>query len=187
LTERARVAQAMASATRVVCNKEGNGNGSKSNGDKGGGQATATRAMGMEKANNNQPAMGLTKAGSGWQESVDKATTRPRQWATTNNESVWQMMMAVTKRARVERAMVMAMMVAVDEEGKGNDKKDGFGNKGGGKSNGYEGDGGATRTRVMATRVMATTKGDDGNDSCGSSGSGNGKGNGDSDGSGNNN
>jgi hypothetical protein len=25
----------------------------------------------------NQPAMGATKAGSGWQESINKATTRP--------------------------------------------------------------------------------------------------------------
>jgi hypothetical protein len=35
----------MASATRVVCNEEGNDNGYKSNGNKGDGQATATRAM----------------------------------------------------------------------------------------------------------------------------------------------
>ncbi len=33
----------MASATRVACDKEGDGDGGKSNGDKGGGQATATR------------------------------------------------------------------------------------------------------------------------------------------------
>jgi hypothetical protein len=38
----------MASATRVACNKEGDGDGGKSNGDKSGGQATATRAMGTE-------------------------------------------------------------------------------------------------------------------------------------------
>jgi hypothetical protein len=42
-----------------------------------------------------------------------------------------QMMMAVMKRARVERAMVMAMRVAGDKEGKGKDEKDGVGNKGG--------------------------------------------------------
>jgi hypothetical protein len=41
------------------------------------------------------------------------------------------MMMAVTKRARVERAMVRAMRLVGDKEGKGNDKKDGVGNKGG--------------------------------------------------------
>ncbi len=32
-------------ATRVACDKEGNGDGYKSNGNKGDGQATATRAM----------------------------------------------------------------------------------------------------------------------------------------------
>ncbi len=69
--------------------------------------ATATRAMAMrvageqrqqgqlrQKANNNQPATGSTKVGSGWQESVDKATTQPRWWATMNDDSVQQMMMA---------------------------------------------------------------------------------------------
>ncbi len=59
----------------MACNKEGNGGGSKSNGDEGGGRAMATRVMGMEKANNNQPAMGLAKAGGGWRESVDEETT----------------------------------------------------------------------------------------------------------------
>ncbi len=76
----------MALATRVACGKEGNGNGGKSDGYKGGRQATATRAMVMEKANNNQPATGLTKAGGGWRESVDEATTLSRRWATTNDE-----------------------------------------------------------------------------------------------------
>ncbi len=61
--------------SRVACNEEGNGDGGKSNGDKGGGRAMATRAMAMEKANNNQPATGLAKAGGGWQESVDEGTT----------------------------------------------------------------------------------------------------------------
>jgi hypothetical protein len=46
--KRARAARAMASATRVVCNKEGDGNGYKSNGDKVGRRATATRAMATE-------------------------------------------------------------------------------------------------------------------------------------------
>jgi hypothetical protein len=49
-------------------------------------RAIATRVAGeqrqqgqwQQKANKNQPAMGSTKVGSGWQESVDKATTRPR-------------------------------------------------------------------------------------------------------------
>ncbi len=75
----------------------------------------------MEALDNhdNQPATGVTKTGGGWQESIDEATTRPRRWATTNNEGVRQMVMAVTKRARMERAMVTAMRVPVDEEGKG--------------------------------------------------------------------
>jgi hypothetical protein len=90
-----------------------------------------TRVMAIEKANNNQPATGLAKAGDGWQESVNEATTRPRRWATANNESVRRMMIAATKRARVERAMVLEMRVAVSKEGKGNDKKDGIGDEGG--------------------------------------------------------
>ncbi len=39
--------------------------------------------------------------------------------------------MAATKRARVERAMVMAMRVVGDEEGEGDIEKDGVGNEGG--------------------------------------------------------
>ncbi len=67
----------------------------------------------------NQPATGATKTGGGWQEGIDKVTTRPRQWATTNDEGVRRMVMAVTKRARMARAMVTAMRVPVDKEGKG--------------------------------------------------------------------
>ena len=39
--------------------------------------------------------------------------------------------MAATKRARVDRAMVTEMRVVGNKEGKGNDKKDGIGDKGG--------------------------------------------------------
>ncbi len=39
--------------------------------------------------------------------------------------------MAAMKRARVERAMVMAMRVVGNKEGKGSNEKDGVGNKGG--------------------------------------------------------
>ncbi len=35
----------MALATRVACDKEGDGDGGKSDGNKGGGQATVTRVM----------------------------------------------------------------------------------------------------------------------------------------------
>ncbi len=75
----------------------------------------------MEASDNhdNQPATGATKAGDGWQEGVDEATTRPRRWVTTNDESLRRMVMAVTKRVRMARAMVTAMRVPVDEEGKG--------------------------------------------------------------------
>ncbi len=39
--------------------------------------------------------------------------------------------MAASKRARVERAMVTAMRVVGNEEGEGDDEKDGVGDKGG--------------------------------------------------------
>ncbi len=38
----------MALVTRVACDKEGDGDGSKSDGDEGGGRAMATRAMATE-------------------------------------------------------------------------------------------------------------------------------------------
>ncbi len=85
--------------TRVACDEEGEGDGGKSNGDEGGRRATAT---------------GLTKAGGGWRKSTDEATTRPRRWATTNDESVQRMTMAATKRAGVDRAMVTEMRVVGD-------------------------------------------------------------------------
>ncbi len=77
-----------------------------------------------------QPATGVMKAGGGWQEGVDEATARPRRWATTYDESVRRMVMAVTKRATMARAMVTAMMVPVDEDGEGGTGH-GVGDKGG--------------------------------------------------------
>ncbi len=68
---------------------------------------------------NNQPATAATNTGGGWQEGIDKATTRPQRWATTNDKGVRRMVMAVTKRPRMARAMVTAMRVPVDKEGKG--------------------------------------------------------------------
>jgi hypothetical protein len=67
----------------------------------------------------NQPATGATKTGGGWQESINEATTQPGQWATTNDESVRWMVMAVMKKARMAKAMVTAMRVPVDKEGEG--------------------------------------------------------------------
>jgi hypothetical protein len=49
------------------------------------------------------------------------------------------MMMAATKRARVERAMVMAMRVVGNKEGEGDDKKDGIGDEGGVRQRGQWG------------------------------------------------
>ncbi len=58
--------------------------------------------------------------------------------------------MAATKRARVERAMVLAMRVAINEEGKGDKEKDGVGNKGWRATKRAR----ATAATAMATRVM---------------------------------
>jgi hypothetical protein len=128
-----------------VCNKEGNGNGCKSDGNEGDGRATATRAMAMAKANNTQPVTRPTKAGGGQQERVNKATTRPQRWAMMNDKSVRRMMMTAMKRARVERAKMRAMRVVGDKEGEGNEEEDGIGNKGGNgngcNSNGNKSDG----------------------------------------------
>ncbi len=89
------------------------------------------RGRWRQKANNNQPATGSTKAGGGWRESADEATTRPWRWATTNDESVRRMTIAATKRARVDRVMVMEIRVVGDKEGEGDDEKDDVGDKGG--------------------------------------------------------
>ncbi len=45
MTKMGRAARAMALATRVACNKEGDGNGGKSDGNESGRRAMATRAM----------------------------------------------------------------------------------------------------------------------------------------------
>jgi hypothetical protein len=45
LTKRARAARAMALATRVACDEEGDGDGGKSDGNEGGGRATVMRVM----------------------------------------------------------------------------------------------------------------------------------------------
>ncbi len=75
----------------------------------------------MEASDNhdNQPVPGATKTGGGCQEGINEATTRPQRWATTNNKGKRRMAMAVTKRARMARAMLMAIRVPVDEEGEG--------------------------------------------------------------------
>ena len=117
---------------------------------------------------NNQPVMGATKTG-GWQEGIDEATTRPRRRATTYNKSVQRMVMAVTKRASMARAMVTAMRVPVNEDGEGGTGH-GVGNEGGVRrrgrwqrrqeqwrqgwraSDGDEGDGDRRRTTINQRR-----------------------------------
>jgi hypothetical protein len=54
----------MASATRVACNEEGDGDGGKSDGDEGGGRAMATRAMATE-GEQQSTSDGIDK-GMGW-------------------------------------------------------------------------------------------------------------------------
>ncbi len=57
-------------------------------------------------------------------------TAQPQLWGTAKDESVGWMMRAATKRARMARAMVMAMRVAGKEEGEGG-MGHGIGNEGG--------------------------------------------------------
>jgi hypothetical protein len=55
-------------------------------------------------------------------------TTRPRQWATANDESVQAMMRAMTKMARAARAMVTTKRVPGNREGESG-KGHGIGNE----------------------------------------------------------
>jgi hypothetical protein len=57
-------------------------------------------------------------------------TTQPQRGARTNNESVWRIMRAATRRERVARAMMMAMRVVGKVKG-GGSKGHGVGDKGG--------------------------------------------------------
>ncbi len=52
----------MALATRVACNKEGDGDGGKSDGSKGGGRATAMRAM-VTEGEQQSTSDGINKGG----------------------------------------------------------------------------------------------------------------------------
>jgi hypothetical protein len=81
--------------------------------------------------NNNHPTTRATKAGGGWQESVDKVITRPRRWEMMNDKSVKRMMMEATKWVRVARVMVTAMRVAGIGEGYSNEEDDGVNDEGG--------------------------------------------------------
>jgi hypothetical protein len=50
-------------STKVVCDEEGEGNGSKSDGNEGGGQATATRAIATEGKQQSLTSNGIDKGG----------------------------------------------------------------------------------------------------------------------------
>jgi hypothetical protein len=122
----------MASATRVACDEEADGDGGKSNGKEGGGRATATRVMATE-GKQQSASNGIDKGGRWLAREIHEATTQPRRWATTNDKSMRWMTMAATKRARVDRVMVTEIRVVGvgNEEGKGNNVKDGVGDEGG--------------------------------------------------------
>jgi hypothetical protein len=57
-----KAARAMALLTRVACDEEGNGDGGKSNGNKGGGGATAMRAM-VTESEQQSTSDGINKGG----------------------------------------------------------------------------------------------------------------------------
>ncbi len=112
MTKRARAARAMALATRVVCNEEGNGDGYKSNGNKVGRRATATRAMATE----------------GEQQLTSDGTNKGGQWLSREHRQGNHMTTMVGDNKQQERA---ADDDGSDKEGKGG-KGDGEGNEVGG-------------------------------------------------------
>ncbi len=98
--------------TRVVCNKEGDGDGGKSDGDKGGGRATATRAMATE----------------GKQQSTSDGINKGGQWLARERRQGDHTTKTVGDDERREHA---ADDNGSDEEGKGG-QGDGDRNEGGG-------------------------------------------------------
>ncbi len=77
---------------------------------------------------NNQLATGASKAGGGWQESIDNH--RAMTAGDDKQQEHGTMMRAMTKMTRAARAMVTTMRVPGNKEGKGG-KGHGVGNKGG--------------------------------------------------------
>jgi hypothetical protein len=103
----------MALAMRVACNKEGDGDGGKSNGNKGGGQATATRAMVTE----------------GKQQSTSDGINKGGRWlAREHQRGNHDTTMTVGDDKRQEHASDDDGSNEEGEDGKGN----GDGNEGGG-------------------------------------------------------
>ncbi len=150
--KRARVARVMALVTRVACDKEGNGDSSESNGNKGGRQAMATRAMATAKVitwaimmatrqAGDEEGYGKGSKGNGnGNEAGGQRRGYGQQLHGNSNKGGRHAMAMATKRA-----IAMAMRVAGDKEGNGDCvKSNGDGVKGGGQ---------VASTRAMATMV----------------------------------
>jgi hypothetical protein len=100
-------------STRVACDEEGNDNGSKSDGDEGGGQATATRAMATE----------------GKQQSTSNGINKGGRWLAKERQRGDLTTTTVGDDERQERA---ADDDGSNKEGEGG-QGDGDGNEGGGQ------------------------------------------------------
>ncbi len=103
-------------STRVACNEEGEGNGGKSDGNEGGGQVTATRAMATE----------------GKQQSTSDGINKGRRWLARERRRGGHTTTTVGDDERRERA---ADDDGSDEEGKGG-QGNGDGNEDGGRRRG---------------------------------------------------
>jgi hypothetical protein len=103
-------------STRVACDEEGKGNGSKSNGDEGGGRATATRAMASE----------------GKQQSTSNGIDKDGRWLARERRRGDHTTMTVGDDERQER---VADDNGSNKEGEGG-QGDGEGNEGGGRQRG---------------------------------------------------
>jgi hypothetical protein len=107
----------MALLTRVACDKEGDGDGSKSDGDEGGGRAMATRAMVTE----------------GKQQSTSDGIDKGRRWlARERRQGDHDTTRMVGNNEQREHAVDDD---GSDKEGKGG-KGNGDGNEGGGQQRG---------------------------------------------------
>jgi hypothetical protein len=102
--------------TRVACDEEGEGNGSKSDGDEGGRQATATRALATE----------------GEQQSTSDGINKGGRWLARERRQGDHTTMTVGDDEQQERA---ADDDGSDEEGEGG-QGDGDGNEGCGRRRG---------------------------------------------------
>ncbi len=102
--------------TRVACDKEGEGNGSKSDGDKGGGRATAMRVMATE----------------GKQQSTSDGIDKGGRWLARERQRGDHMTTMVGDDEQRERAVDDD---GSDERGKGG-QGNGDRNEGGGRQRG---------------------------------------------------